>query len=60
MIPKHDLILMCFSPRTKIYRNIGCHEEIVSRVEKLLNITRLSRLKSSRNCLTLSPFMHVT
>jgi hypothetical protein len=33
MIPKHDLILICCSSIKQIYKNIGCHNAIVSKVE---------------------------
>jgi hypothetical protein len=45
MIPKHDLILMCFSPIKKICKNNGGQQAIVSKVRKQLNVTRFFRLR---------------
>jgi hypothetical protein len=45
MIPKHDLIHICCYPTKQFYKNNGGQEEIVSKVEKQLNVTRFSRLR---------------
>jgi hypothetical protein len=44
MIPKHYLILMSCSSITKIYKNCGAQEAIVSKFEKQLIDIRIPRL----------------
>jgi hypothetical protein len=57
MIPQHDLTLMICYPITQIHKNIGGQQAIVSKVEKMLNVTTCSRLgKMSRYSLTFSHF----
>jgi hypothetical protein len=56
LVPKHNLSHMFCSPITKIYKNSGGQEAIVSKAEKQLNITRFSRPRKSSLlpcCLTL-------
>jgi hypothetical protein len=40
MIPKYKWTLMICSPITQVHKNIGGHQEIVSKVEKQLDVTR--------------------
>jgi hypothetical protein len=38
---------MCCSPIKKLYKNSGGQQEIVSKAEKQLNVTRFYRLENS-------------
>jgi hypothetical protein len=56
MMPKYKLSLMICSPITQIHKNIGGQEEIVSKIEKQLEVTRFFQTwKIFRDSLTLSP-----
>jgi hypothetical protein len=43
LIPKHVLTLMICSPITKILKNIGSQEEIISKVEKQQIVIKILR-----------------